>query len=108
ERQASSPGGFRAPGVLAGPLPSARRPRRGASERQASSPRRFRAPGVLAAALPSARRPRQAASERQASEERPGFAGALPSVGGFGGPFRGPPSKQARARPRASGTDRHW
>src|SRR6266567_2594782 len=24
-------------------------------------------------------------------EERPGFAGALPSVGGYGGPFRGPP-----------------
>src|SRR5207247_7108748 len=31
-------------------------------------------------------------------EERHGFAGALPSVGGYGGPFRGPPSSSDSGR----------
>src|SRR5207253_177217 len=84
--RAHGAGGSAEPGT-AGGAGRARRARRG---RLAASAAALPSARPSTAALPSARRPRRAASERQASEERPGFAGALPSVGGLGGPFVAP------------------
>jgi hypothetical protein len=50
-------------------------------------PGRFRALGGLAGHFGA-----RNVIDRRLIEERHGYAGALPSAGGVGGPFRGPPN----------------